>query len=123
MCLNAEPSAAVERSSRPFRPSANSVAPYHCVGQRLDRASYGHMETPMKDGEVVGRLIALEVFSMTALGLYLANSRNDADYSKAAALLDFIRQSVSNSASPLPLDVQAEAAKYADYLVSTWQKI
>jgi hypothetical protein len=73
----------------------------------------------MKNGEIVGRLIALEVFSMTALGLYLANSRNDADYSKATALLDFLRQTVSNSASSLPLDVQAEAAKYAEYMVST----
>ena len=73
----------------------------------------------MKNGEIVGRLTALEVFSMTALGLYLANSRNDADYSKATALLDFLRQSVSNSASSLP---QAEAAKYAEYLVSTLAK-
>ena len=73
----------------------------------------------MTNGEIMGRLVALEVLSMTALGLYLANSRNDADYSKATALLDFLRLSVAQSAEHLPEEARTAATKYSDFLVTT----
>ena len=73
----------------------------------------------MTNGEIVGRLVALEVFVVTALGLYLANSRNDADYSKATALLDFLRLSVAQSAEHLPEEARTAATKYSDLLVTT----
>lgn len=72
----------------------------------------------MTNDQIAGRLLALEIVSTTALGLYLANSRNDPDYSKAFALLDFLRQSVAHSAAPVPPDVKIEAARYTEHLVS-----
>ena len=72
----------------------------------------------MTDNEIAGRLLALEIISTTALGLYLANSRNDPDYSKANALLDFLRDSAAHSSAPVSADVKSEAAKYTAQLVS-----
>ncbi len=72
----------------------------------------------MNNSEIEGRLLVLEIISTTALGLYLANSRNDADHSKAYALLDFLRQSVTDSTAPVPSDVKTEATRYTEYLVS-----
>jgi hypothetical protein len=72
----------------------------------------------MTTAEIEARLLALEIISTTALGLYLANSRNDPDYSKAFSLLDFLRQSVAHSAAPVPPDVKIEAAKYMEEVVS-----
>jgi hypothetical protein len=69
--------------------------------------------------EITGRLVVLEVLSMTTLGLYLANSRNDPDYSKARALLDHIKQTIAGQVQMLPPSAQAAAAKYADHLVET----
>lgn len=42
--------------------------------------------------ELIARLSVVESFSMLALGLYLANSRNDPDYQKATALLHHLEQ-------------------------------
>jgi hypothetical protein len=56
----------------------------------------------MPNEELSGQITALEVVAMTALGLYLANSRNDPDYQKAGALID-MRQSVEQKAHDLPL--------------------
>ena len=72
----------------------------------------------MNDDEVSARLIVLEVFAMSALGLYLANSRNDPDYSKAAALLDDLRKSSFVNAAPAGPVVQMAAKQYADHLAS-----
>jgi hypothetical protein len=72
----------------------------------------------MHSDEVSARLIVLETFAMMALGLYLANSRNDPDYSKSSALLEDLRlTSVSNAAAAGPA-VQAAAQQYADHLAS-----
>ena len=76
----------------------------------------------MTDNEIAGRLVALEVVSMTALGLYLANSRNDPDYAKATALLEFLRGSILSTAQNLSSDLQVEAGKYGEHLVSTLAK-
>lgn len=72
----------------------------------------------MNNDEISARLIVLETFAMSALGLYLANSRNDPDYSKAAALIDYLKQSaISNSAATDP-SVQNATQQYAEHLTS-----
>jgi len=72
----------------------------------------------MNQDEISARLIVLETFAMMALGLYLANSRNDPDYSRSSALVEQLRQaSVANAASAGP-SVQTAAKQYADHLAS-----
>lgn len=63
-----------------------------------------------------GRLKVLEVLTLTALGLYLANSKNDPDYSKASALLDYIRGSISATSIALSPEAIMEADRYASEL-------
>lgn len=70
------------------------------------------------DDEITGRLVVLGAFVMTALGLYLANPRNDPDFSKAAALLDHMRASVSALSSALPPTAKCAPEGYADDLIS-----
>jgi hypothetical protein len=72
----------------------------------------------MSPDEIAGRLAALEVLTMTAFGLYLSNSRNDPDFSKAAALLDHTRAAVSSLAVALSPNAQRFANEYADHLLS-----
>jgi hypothetical protein len=72
----------------------------------------------MSKDEIEGRLAALEVFTMTAFGLYLANSLNDPDYSKAVALLEHTRAAVTSLATALSPGAQKAANEYADHLVS-----
>ncbi len=72
----------------------------------------------MNPDEISGRLIVLETFVMTSLGLYLANTKNDPSYSMAAAMLDHLREaSVSNAAAASPA-VQANTKAYSNHLVS-----
>ena len=70
----------------------------------------------MNHDEIVGRFIVLETFAMMALGLYLANSKNDPDYSKSAALLDHLKSASVTISAAAPPAVQAFAEKYADHL-------
>jgi hypothetical protein len=60
---------------------------------------------------------------MMSLGLYLANSKNDPDYSKAAALLDHLRQTSTSIAATFPLAVQETARKYSDHLTTVLAEI
>ena len=70
----------------------------------------------MTNDEIAARLKVLEVLNMTALGLYLANTKNDPDYSKANALLDYIRASISAASGDLsPAGIQ-EAQRYGSKL-------
>jgi hypothetical protein len=57
------------------------------------------------------RLVVIEVLSLMALGIYLANSRNDPDYSKARALLDHIRETIVGQAQSLPRGAQNSGCK------------
>jgi hypothetical protein len=41
----------------------------------------------MSNEEMVGRIAALEVIAMTALGLHLAHARNDPDHQRSGVLL------------------------------------
>lgn len=67
--------------------------------------------------EITGRLIAVETIAMMALGLYLSNSRNDADYQKASALLNHMREAIAESAKTQPQQVQVHAARYGQELL------
>ena len=71
----------------------------------------------MNNDQILGRLKVLEVFSLTALGIYLANASNDHDYSKATGVLDYLRRSVA--ATPgLSSEAAQEANRYANELTS-----
>jgi hypothetical protein len=71
----------------------------------------------MTADEVSARLIVLEVFGMTTLGIYLANDRNDPDYSKAKALLDYLKQTVQSSRFESAAE-QSAATRYAEELAA-----
>jgi hypothetical protein len=58
----------------------------------------------MSNEELVGRIAALEVIAMTALGLQLANARNDPDYQKSGALLVDMRDALDTQAATLPAE-------------------
>jgi hypothetical protein len=72
----------------------------------------------MNQDEMNARLIVLETFVMTTLGLYLANSKNDPDYSKATAMIDYLRAASVSNASAAGDAVHKTAHAYADYLAS-----
>jgi hypothetical protein len=69
--------------------------------------------------ELAGRLTAVEVIAMTALGMYLANARNDADYGKAAALIEHLRQAISAQSKALPAAAEAHAIQHGKELLDT----
>jgi hypothetical protein len=71
----------------------------------------------MSNDEIAGRLHVLEHFVMAALGLYLADGREDPDYTRATALLDHLRGSAVASSVHLPLGAQQATQDYADHLV------
>jgi hypothetical protein len=75
-------------------------------------------EQPLNPDELAGRIMVLEVISMTTLGWHLANSANDPDFSKAGALFASLRLAISDRALALPEAQQAEAVAYADELLS-----
>jgi hypothetical protein len=68
--------------------------------------------------EIAGRLIVLEVFLMTALGLYLANASNYPDYSKANEIINFLRRFVAQKAVALPKSARDAAESYAENLLA-----
>lgn len=68
--------------------------------------------------DLKGRLVALEAFALTSLGLYLSNSRNDPGFEKARALLDFIRQTAAQEAEALDPDARRAALHHSDDLAS-----
>jgi hypothetical protein len=72
----------------------------------------------MNQNEIEGRLIVLEIFVITALALYLANSKNDPDYSKSTALLDHLRATSASNASAARVEVQQATRAYSDHLLS-----
>ena len=73
----------------------------------------------MTDDEISGRLVALEILATMSLGLYLANTRNDPDYSKARAILDHMKAAIRNQAQVLPAAAQMAAQQYGDHLLGT----
>jgi hypothetical protein len=71
----------------------------------------------MTTDELAGRITAVEVIAMMALGLYLANSRTDPDYQKAGALLAHMRTSIKDQAAGLSPAAQKCATQYGDLLL------
>jgi hypothetical protein len=76
----------------------------------------------MNADQISGRLVALEVLSTLAIGLYLVNSRNDPDYSKAEALLSQMQQKINSQAQTLPPEARAAAREYGEHLRSLLSK-
>ena len=70
----------------------------------------------MTETDIEARLIVLELFSMTAMGLYLANARNDPDYQKAKALLTWLCDAVAGETQQAPPPMQKAARDYAQHL-------
>jgi len=71
----------------------------------------------MSNEELAGRVVALEVISMTALGLYLANAKNDPDGSRTKAIFQALRSAISAHAQTLPPETRSHAIKYGDALL------
>ena len=69
----------------------------------------------MSNEELVGRIAALEVIAMTALGLHLANARNDPDYQKS--LLANLRDALTTQAASLPAAAQKHATSFGNHLL------
>jgi hypothetical protein len=69
--------------------------------------------------ELAGQLLAVEVIAMTALGMYLANARNDPDYQKAAALIEHMRESIARKAHDLSLTARTHAVGHGNQLLDT----
>jgi hypothetical protein len=68
--------------------------------------------------ELSGRMMTLEVIAITALGLYIANSRNDPDLTLARGLLDHLRNMIDQKARELPDAAALSARSYSDELLS-----
>ena len=71
----------------------------------------------MSNEELVGRIAALEVIAMTALGLHLANTRHDPDYQKTGQFLGRMRMAVDAQAATLPVEAQKHATSYGKHLL------
>ena len=71
----------------------------------------------MSNEEIVGRIAALEVIAMTALGLHLANIRNDPDHQRSGVLLATMRDALRTQAATLPIEAQKHAVCYGNHLL------
>jgi len=69
-------------------------------------------EVSMSNEELVGRIAALEVIAMTALGLNL----------KSGALLATMRQALKSQAATLPAEAQKHAIRYGSHLLDAVEK-
>ena len=70
------------------------------------------------NAQLTGRLQAVETLAVASLGLYLANSSNDPDFSKSRSLLDFIRNFSNAKANDLEPEAADAARHHADDLLS-----
>jgi hypothetical protein len=71
------------------------------------------------DDELAGRLCAVEVIAMMAMGMYLANAKNDPDYSKAGAIIEVLRRAVVDQLPDLPEGARPYALAYSGELLDT----
>ncbi|MFZ0849127.1 MAG: hypothetical protein WAO08_07990, partial [Hyphomicrobiaceae bacterium] len=71
----------------------------------------------MSNEEMMGRMAALEVIAMTALGLHLANIRNDPDHQKSGVVLATMRDALRTQAATLPTEAQKHTICYGDHLL------
>jgi hypothetical protein len=66
----------------------------------------------MSNEEMVGRMAAL-----TALGLHLANTRNDPDHRRSGVLLATMRDALRTQAATLPTEAQKHTMCYGNHLL------
>jgi len=71
----------------------------------------------MSNEEMVGRMAALEVIAMTALGLHLANIRDDPDHERSGVLLASMRHALRTQAASLPTEAQKHTICYGNHLL------
>ena len=71
----------------------------------------------MSNEETVGRIAALEVIAMTALGLHLVNSRNDPDHRRSGVLLAAMQDALRTQAATLPTEAQKHTTCYGNHLL------
>jgi hypothetical protein len=64
----------------------------------------------LTNDELEGRLLVIELFSTMAIGLFLANARNDPDYSKAQSIFVALGDAVDHQAQGLS-PIAAKAAR------------
>ena len=76
----------------------------------------------MSNEELAGRIAALEVIAMTALGLHLANARHDPDYRKSGELLARMREALNTQAATLPAEAQKHVTGYGYHLLDLGAK-
>ena len=77
----------------------------------------------MSNEEMVGRMAALEVIAMTALGLHLANIRNDPDHQRSGVVLATMRDALRTQAATLPLEAQKHTICYGNHLLDAVAQI
>jgi hypothetical protein len=71
----------------------------------------------MSNEEMVGRIAALEVIAMTALGLHFVNIRNDPDHQRSGVLLTTLRDALRTQAATLPTEAQKHTMCYGNHLL------
>jgi hypothetical protein len=71
----------------------------------------------LSNEEIVGRMAALEVIAMTALGLHLANSRSDPDNQRSGVLLATMRDALRTQAAMLPTEAQKYTICFGNHLL------
>ena len=77
----------------------------------------------MSNEETVGRIAALEVIAMTALGLHLVNIRNDPDHQRSGVLLATMRDALRTQAATLPTEAQQHTICYGNHLLDAVAQI
>lgn len=70
----------------------------------------------MTNDEIKGRLLVLETFTMTTLGLYLASLSDDANVERAKAILSYLRGVSRSLADDVSDGTRAVVESYSDHL-------
>jgi hypothetical protein len=70
--------------------------------------------------ELRGKLLVLEMLTMTSLGIVMASAENDPAMAKSRAILDYLRANVVRAAdeSGLSPEAKSSANQYADHILS-----
>jgi hypothetical protein len=66
---------------------------------------------------IVARLAVLESICGATIGIYLANARNDPDFSKSKAMISALRQDILQGVAHLPEHMRKEAALYLENIL------
>ena len=74
-----------------------------------------HTENDMSADQLAGRLCALEVIALTALGMYLSNSKNDPE--KVDAVMERLRGLIAVNAAELSHGARSYAIQYGNALL------